>query len=201
MATLEAFWCSAAECVQAQHFRSKRRTATSGGIADHKKWVLQTAGAAWEWMQTPDGGLPMTFAGLVKLFQLKQKATPDLGDFFDVIMLDEAQDINDCMADIVLGQKKARIILVGDRHQVGARKCKVYCVRPRSVFTVTAWRYFSSWRVFRARGQSIFDPSLPPSANALASDNCRFRKMRRRLTAGSGREINSIGRKPRKRFR
>lgn len=180
MATLEAFWCSAAECVQAQHFRSKRRRAASGGITAHKKWVLQTAGAAWEWMQTTDGGLPMTFAGLVKLFQLKQKATPDLGDFFDVIMLDEAQDINDCMADIVLGQKKARIILVGDRHQVGARKCKVYRVCPRSVFTVSDGMAVFFFLVSRPCSRTVnirpLPPSLPLSANALASGNCRFRK-------------------------
>lgn len=127
MATLDAFWCSSADGVQERHFRSKKRSATPGEDAVHKQWVLRTAGAAWEWMKTPDG-LPMTHAGVVKLFQLKQRIKPDLGDFFDVIMLDEAQDINDCMADIVLGQKKSRIILVGDPHQAGTRKCMVFYV-------------------------------------------------------------------------
>ena len=126
MATLEAFWCSPADSVRERHFRSKKRRATPGEDAAHKQWVLRTAGAAWQWMQRPDG-LPTTHTGIVKLFQLKQRIKPDLGDFFDVIMLDEAQDINDCMADIVLGQKKSRILLVGDPHQVGARKCRRFC--------------------------------------------------------------------------
>lgn len=35
-----------------------------------------------------------------------------------MIMLDEAQDISNGMADIVLGHTSSRIIIVGDPHQV-----------------------------------------------------------------------------------
>ncbi|CAM9183511.1 unnamed protein product, partial [Laminaria digitata] len=123
MDTLTAFWQSADPYVKERHFRSKLRTSKPGGYVVNKQWVLRTAGAAWGWMQEEDG-LRMTYAGVMKLFQLKQKderlrekSEKELGAEFGVIMLDEAQDINDCTADIVLGQTKCGIIIVGDPHQ------------------------------------------------------------------------------------
>lgn len=60
----------------------------------------------------------MSYAGILKLFQQRQQGDLELGKTYHVIMLDEAQDINDCTADIVLGQTKCAIIMVGDPHQV-----------------------------------------------------------------------------------
>ena len=120
MDTLNAFWKSADHCVMGKHFRSKQKIASPGGEEAHRRWVLRTAVAAWGWMQAEDG-LRMTYAGVLKLFQLRQKPGDDLelGKGYDVIMLDEAQDVNDCTAAIVLGQTKCGIIIVGDPHQVG----------------------------------------------------------------------------------
>ncbi|CAM9811796.1 unnamed protein product, partial [Sphacelaria rigidula] len=57
----------------------------------------------------------MTHAGYLKIFQLQ---APSLGrSGYDVIMLDEAQDCNPCIASIVLRETKCARILVGDSHQ------------------------------------------------------------------------------------
>lgn len=125
MDTLNAFWCSNADCIQERHVKSTRRTTSRGEeVVVDRQWVLRTARAAWEWMKSGGRGtkgiLPMAYAGVFKLFQLQQKTEPVLGKFFDVIMLDEGQDINDCMASIVVGQTNAGVIIVGDPHQVGA---------------------------------------------------------------------------------
>lgn len=37
---------------------------------------------------------------------------------YDLIMLDEAQDIDECQADIIGNQTNCRVIVVGDPHQV-----------------------------------------------------------------------------------
>lgn len=92
--------------------------------------ILQWAKMAWAAMQTSGtkpnsrrggideqrGFLGMTHAGYLKLFQLSGKL---LGRTYDVIMLDEAQDSNPCIADIVLREAGCGRILVGDSHQVG----------------------------------------------------------------------------------
>lgn len=58
--------------------------------------------------------LGMTHAGYLKIFQLSR---PTLGRTYDVIMLDEAQDSNPCIASIVLRETGCARILVGDSHQ------------------------------------------------------------------------------------
>lgn len=59
--------------------------------------------------------LPKTYNSVLKEFQLR---SPDLSSKYDVIMLDEAQDINPCQADIIGNQTNCRVIVVGDPHQV-----------------------------------------------------------------------------------
>ena len=59
--------------------------------------------------------LGMTHAGYLKLFQLSRAC---LSRTYDVIMLDEAQDSNPCIASIVLRETGCARILVGDSHQV-----------------------------------------------------------------------------------
>jgi len=58
-----------------------------------------------------DDRIGMLHDGYLKLYQLSKPALP-----YDVILLDEAQDINPVIADIVLSQPAARIV-VGDSHQ------------------------------------------------------------------------------------
>jgi len=58
-----------------------------------------------------DDRIGMLHDGYLKLYQLSGPVLP-----YDVILLDEAQDINPVIADIVLRQPVARIV-VGDSHQ------------------------------------------------------------------------------------
>lgn len=98
-------------------------------------WVLARALEVWERMHPSlenarnlgdgrggggDGGVPIskTFDSVLKVFQLSQ---PDLSPKYDLIMLDEAQDINGCQADIISRQTKCRVIVVGDPHQARER--------------------------------------------------------------------------------
>ncbi|CAM9815047.1 unnamed protein product [Ectocarpus sp. 4 AP-2014] len=107
----------------------KRRRRAPSPVEDAT--VLEWAAMAWTEMQStgPPGGagwgggdgegaaaasLGMTHAGYLKLFQLSR---PCLGRTYDVIMLDEAQDSNPCIASIVLRETRCARILVGDSHQ------------------------------------------------------------------------------------
>ena len=95
-----------------------------------ERWVLERALEVWERMHpslenigrygSNSGGggngapFPKTFDSVLKVYQLSQ---PDLSLMYDVVMLDEAQDINECQADIISRQTKCRVIVVGDPHQ------------------------------------------------------------------------------------
>ncbi|CAN0052303.1 unnamed protein product [Pylaiella littoralis] len=81
-------------------------------------WVLDCAREAWESIKNPlepkNRPLPKCFSSVLKEFQ---RSSPDLSFDFDLIMLDEAQDMNDCQAHIIGMQTKCRVIVVGDPHQ------------------------------------------------------------------------------------
>lgn len=83
---------------------------TSGSKPNSRRGVDEDCGS-----EDHRGFLGMTHAGYLKLFQLSGKL---LGRTYDVIMLDEAQDSNPCIADIVLREAGCGRILVGDSHQV-----------------------------------------------------------------------------------
>lgn len=87
-----------------------------------------------------DPTLCMTHAGYLKLFQL---ARPCLSRTYDVIMLDEAQDSNPCIASIVLRETACARILVGDSHQV----CELSGYRPMFYFLI---------RIFSSRSGNFF---------------------------------------------
>lgn len=61
---------------------------------------------------TVNGIIPYTHDSYLKKFQLKHKQLD-----FDIILVDEAQDCNDCMADIIMSQKNATRIFFGDIYQ------------------------------------------------------------------------------------
>lgn len=82
-------------------------------------FILAMSRSAWDEMKKGHkrGRLQMEHAGIVKQFQLSRM---DLSRVYDAIMLDEAQDSNDCTVDIVTTQTRfgVRVIMVGDKHQV-----------------------------------------------------------------------------------
>lgn len=77
------------------------------------EWVVNQARSVWQMITS--GGLHKTFTTILKEFQLSK---PDLSRSYHLIMLDEAQDIDDCQADIITMQTNCRVIVVGDPHQV-----------------------------------------------------------------------------------
>jgi F-box protein, helicase, 18 len=78
-----------------------------------KRGAIEWAERLWDSMTDPDDeSVPMIHDGYLKLFHLEN---PELG--FDYIFLDEAQDSNPVTTDIVMGQKNAVKVLVGDPHQ------------------------------------------------------------------------------------
>jgi len=89
------------------------------------QWVKDRAVEVWERMgllentgKSIDNVINPSHAQVLKAYQLSK---PDLSRKYDLIMLDEAQDVNPCQADIVGSQDKCRVIVVGDAHQ--ARAC------------------------------------------------------------------------------
>ena len=65
-------------------------------------------------MKSRDSDVPMTHAGYLKLYAMSY---PRLDDIYDIIMVDEAQDINPVIHGIIVGQKNAGKVIVGDCHQ------------------------------------------------------------------------------------
>ncbi|CAN0570495.1 unnamed protein product, partial [Ectocarpus sp. 12 AP-2014] len=109
-----------------------------------KGWVLATAKKVWGEMHpspaaasrsTRGPRIPPTFSSCMKAYQLSE---PDLSNRYDMIMIDEAQDINPCQADIIERQTKCRIIVVGDPHQAiyGFRGAKDYLKKVKSFKTL-----------------------------------------------------------------
>lgn len=66
----------------------------------------------WGDVSTASHSAKMTHDVYLKLFQLSKPSLP-----YSVIYLDEAQDSNNVTLSIVLGQKHAQIIIVGDEYQ------------------------------------------------------------------------------------
>lgn len=135
--TLNRYWNSKDDDITEKHVKLRDAKRVPPPL-----WVLGSAQQAWARMKVlprllhPLERLQMTHTGLLKIFQLEQKRRPSLKESFDVIMLDEAQDSNDCMADIVLNQAAngCGVILVGDPHQMvyGFRGARDQITRTRS---------------------------------------------------------------------
>ena len=97
-----------------------------------EQWVLDRMMKVWERMNPSSGKnfaesemITLGYEHVLKVYQL---SGPDLS-YFDCIMLDEAQDIDPCQADIIASQRKCRIIVVGDPHQV----MFLHCLPPKSI--------------------------------------------------------------------
>lgn len=63
-------------------------------------------------IQSSTGQLRLTLNMVLKLFQLTRPRLP-----FDMITVDEAQDLNPCVASLMADQPYAQVVYVGDRNQ------------------------------------------------------------------------------------
>lgn len=109
--TLKNFLVSADPEIDEQHLPISAAPAEKKHfLADR---LLLDAQKVWECMQDLKDPMPMMHDGYLKMFQL---LGPQL-NWYDTILLDEAQDTNPVTLAIVQGQTHARQILVGDEHQ------------------------------------------------------------------------------------
>lgn len=84
-------------------------------LQQKKRQLVEAANKVWEAMQDEQNtDVPMPHDGYLKLYQL---SNPDLSPFYDIILLDEAQDTNPCTLQIVSSQEKCGLVLVGDSNQ------------------------------------------------------------------------------------
>jgi hypothetical protein len=82
--------------------------------AELRSAITPLAQAAWMDVCQQGGRFPFSFDSYLKIYQLGE---PNLG-MYDLIMLDEAQDTNPCVADIVLRQKeRCQLEMIGDPNQ------------------------------------------------------------------------------------
>ncbi|CAM9971639.1 unnamed protein product, partial [Scytosiphon promiscuus] len=158
-----------------------------------KEWVLRSAREVWEAMHpspqswkrrsVAGGGgggrrggftLPKSFESILKVYQLSK---PNLSKDYDLILLDEAQDVNDCQADIISRQSGCRVVVVGDPHQAiySWRGAKDYLTRVRSGKTLRLTQVFrfgtgvacvANTLLRRLKGERV------PLLGSLASSSC-----------------------------
>jgi superfamily I DNA/RNA helicase len=76
-----------------------------------KRRVLQGVSRLWELCINPDAEVTVPHDVYLKLFQISGLVLP-----YDYILVDEAQDLTDCIIDLVRRQP-ARKVFVGDSHQ------------------------------------------------------------------------------------
>lgn len=90
-------------------------------------FYVMLAKALWSAMSDPfKSDVSITHNGYLKLFAMSggQMLNPMTGNPFDLIMVDEAQDLNKVTLQKIRNQRTGAKILVGDPHQV-CKKCVI----------------------------------------------------------------------------
>lgn len=83
------------------------------GLRVERAEILKAARAVWTAMKDVNHSFPMAHDGYLKLFQLMQ---PNLSRFSG-LLLDEAQDTTPALLHLLVAQKNATKVFVGDEHQ------------------------------------------------------------------------------------
>lgn len=112
MRTVDRFCYSADSQISASHVPWMEGLEPGQMRKDLEDLIVPLAQKAWRDLLSADGQLRFTHDMYLKLFQLSKPRLP-----YDVILLDEAQDSNPCVADLVMSQERAQIVLVGDSNQ------------------------------------------------------------------------------------
>lgn len=105
--TLSAWLCSTDAAIGKQHVDHE-----SLGEDDDPRQIVEQTHVLWEEMQLKNSPMKMPHDGYLKLWAMER---PRLR--YDFILLDEAQDTNPLTLELVMAQRHATIVLVGDRHQ------------------------------------------------------------------------------------
>lgn len=83
-----------------------------------KEFLKKNCSILWEKFINPDSDFDITHDVYLKIFQLQNNGSPLID--YDLILLDEAQDTNNCIKKIILEQyyfHGKKIIFVGDKYQ------------------------------------------------------------------------------------
>ncbi len=131
--------------------------------------MIEQAQRLWVAMCDPTSDVPILHDGYMKLYSLTR---PNLGDDFDTIQVDEAQDSNPVLLNILKHQDKPRIMLIGDRHQ------QIYSFRN----AVNAMAEMNPDTEYPLTGSFRFGPEVAWRANALLAQ-----------WKGEGTEIRGLG--------
>ena len=122
----------------------------------NKVEVVELAKAIWKRMKdVEDRSIGMVHDGYLKLYQLQGEILP-----YDVVLFDECQDANPVTTDIVLQQKHALRVLVGDPHQ------QIYSFRG----AVNAFDRVESDRTYFLTGSFRFGAEFSNVANILLTE-------------------------------
>lgn len=115
-ATLAGFCASADASVTRAHVppglrRELAATLPPERLEDRTRWLARRAQRVWSAMADPEHEAPLDFDGFLKLYQLRRPAWS-----FEVLLVDEAQDLNPVMLTLLAAQTGQRV-LVGDPQQ------------------------------------------------------------------------------------
>ncbi len=109
--TLENFFYSQDKRICHKHVPFNKRNTKS---QNSRERVLEYAKSVWDGMCCLDGKFPMTQDGYLKGYSL---ADIDLSNHFDVLLVDEAQDLNPAVQSIIDAQSNMKKYLCGDDAQ------------------------------------------------------------------------------------
>jgi superfamily I DNA/RNA helicase len=114
--TLQSWFGSSNDAIELEHVPEayRERVGAAGKIVDVARAVYQRM------LDPDDAQIKAPHDSYLKLFAMDKPVLKG----FDRILVDEAQDLNQCSLDIALGQSNASLVFVGDRHQAiyGFRK-------------------------------------------------------------------------------
>ena len=106
--TLQNFYASASDEIDEFHVPED----VTLGIARSRSII--GARQCWEMMKDLSNPMPIVHDAYLKLYAMSK---PDLSSRYQVILFDEAQDANPVTSQIIMSQKKCKILMVGDRYQ------------------------------------------------------------------------------------
>lgn len=156
METLKNYLSSADDDITSMHAPTERLGDNDlKESIDHESRMVYASDAEEYWGQMRNLNnhrVKMNHDGYLKLYQLSK---PSLNQY-DIILVDEAQDLTPAMLDIIQRQKKSRIF-VGDQHQ------QIYAFRG----AVNAMQDVAADRVFYLTQSFRFGPEISHVANTI----------------------------------
>ncbi|XP_071160751.1 F-box DNA helicase 1-like [Mytilus edulis] len=179
MDTVKTFIASADPCITTAHVPNERM-GDNGQLtyldSDKKEIYAKDAQLLWtKMMNLNDKSVTMSHDGYLKVYQLSK---PTLWGY-DCILIDEAQDMSPALADILLNQPQAKI-LVGDPHQ------QIYAFRG----AVNAMGRVSATNVFYLTQSFRFGPEIAQIAMCCLET---LKREKKKTLVGNGKKCEVTG--------